>query len=166
MSRFLTLGGAPPFIVAGFRGAVEVGLLAIIGYVIDATRGIDFRQYVEIAPLIFGGLRAGEGFVDELIDPGQNRTGIPSGAVANYFKGIGYVGPAAVGFLRSFVEVGVLSAIGFGLHTADSVDWGQYTLFAPAAFFGLRWLEGFADQFIDPKQNRRAALPLAATVAA
>lgn len=155
MKSLVTFGGLPPLVVSTLRGAIEAGLLASIGYLITFAQGVDFKDFVAFAPIVFAFLRQSEGVIDELVDPAQNRTGIPAGRVAKYIKGLEGVSGSIVGFFRATIEVAVLAGIGYALNIAsDGASWGDYMVFSPAAVWGLRTLEGFADQFIDPSQNR------------
>lgn len=71
--------------------------------------------------------------------------------------------PRLVAIARGIIEAAVLAAIGAASVELTRVDWGEYAMLSPVILFVLRWLEGEADQRIDPQQNRtaekRAATP-------
>lgn len=60
--------------------------------------------------------------------------------------------PRYVAMARGFVEAVVLAGLGAGaIWVNENLIYG-----APVALFILRWLEGEADEHIDPTQNRRS----------
>lgn len=160
MKQLWTLGGAPPMIVAAARGGVEVGLLAVIGYFVQFSREIDWHGYIQFAPLVFGALRQSEGVIDSIVDPSQNRSGMSAGALQKYVGGFAQVAPAVVSHFRAIIEVGVMAAIGVAIKETTELDWREYAVFTPAVLWGLRFVEGFADQVIDPTQNRGSLAPV------
>lgn len=62
--------------------------------------------------------------------------------------------PFIVGIVRGAIETAVMAGLGFVAVEASTLDWGQYAAFTPGILWGIRSLEGLADNFIDPTQNR------------
>lgn len=64
--------------------------------------------------------------------------------------------PRLVAIARGALEAAVLAGLGAISVELTRVDWGEYAMASPVILFALRWLEGEADQYIDPQQNRTA----------
>ena len=69
--------------------------------------------------------------------------------------------PVAVRIARAALEVGVLAALGFLGVELTELDWGELAPFQGGVFVVLQFVEGLADQLIDPAQNRRSPAAVA-----
>lgn len=58
-----------------------------------------------------------------------------------------------VGIARGVVEAAVMAGLGEVLVVLPQIDWGQYAMWSPAVYAGIRALEGLADH-IDPRKQR------------
>lgn len=75
--------------------------------------------------------------------------------IADTFKGWN-VAPRLVAIARGALEAAVLAGLGALSVSLTQLDWGEYAMATPVVLFVIRWLEGEADQWIDPQQNRTA----------
>ena len=139
--------GAPPVTVGALRGLLEAAVISFIGFLTVQANGVAWADLAPFAPAVFWALRTAEGLADHLIDPEQNRSPINVEAPI--------LPPALVGALRGGLESAVLAGLAYLGVELTRLDWGELAAFVPAALLGIRTLEGLADQFIDPKQNRR-----------
>ena len=64
------------------------------------------------------------------------------------------VAPIIVRLARSTLEVAVLAGLGYLVVWSSSYDWGDMPFLGAGAYWVLLQLEGIADQYIDPDQNR------------
>lgn len=74
--------------------------------------------------------------------------------------------PRIVAAARGLLEAIVIAALGGVVVWLGEVDAGELAPFLPGALFVVRWLEGLADERIDPaKPRRRVGRALAGTTA-
>lgn len=82
MSRILDLligrNGVSPIAVRLARGALEVALLAALGFLIVSVQLLDLGEYSVLSPFVLMLLQQLEGPIDNYIDPSQNRSIPPS----------------------------------------------------------------------------------------
>jgi hypothetical protein len=71
--RYLRGIGIPAWLVGLLRGALEAAVLAVLLVLIQWLTTADLGDYAALAPLAILGLRAVEGFADN-IDPEKQRT--------------------------------------------------------------------------------------------
>ena len=76
-------GDASPRLVAAARGVLEAAILAALGAIAYYINGDSLpAQWAPLAPLLWWGIRALEGYVDHKLDPKVDRAPVAAAAEA------------------------------------------------------------------------------------